>query len=80
MDWPPIGSALSPGCGDVRQGREEDIGLQVSNIPHGPYRSITHVTKTEEDGTGRTDYPYPIPYAHSPFQESEPVLDRGTLF
>ena len=36
MDWPPIGSVLFPGCGNVRQGREEDIGLQVSNIPPGP--------------------------------------------
>ena len=31
MDWPPIGSALSPGRGDVRRDREEDVGFQVSN-------------------------------------------------
>ena len=34
MDWPPIGSVLSPGRGNVWQDREEDI--EVSNIPPGP--------------------------------------------
>ncbi|KAI0264535.1 hypothetical protein BGY98DRAFT_611740 [Russula aff. rugulosa BPL654] len=28
MDWPPIGSALSPGSGNVRQDREEDVGFE----------------------------------------------------
>lgn len=36
MDWPPIGSVLFPGRGNVRRDREEDIGFQVSNIPPGP--------------------------------------------
>jgi hypothetical protein len=36
MDWPPIGSVLFPGRGNVRRDREGDIGFQVSNIPPGP--------------------------------------------
>jgi len=58
MDWPPIGSALSPGRGDVRQDREEDVGFEVSNIPPGPYRSIGSLTLPYEDrgGHGLPDY------------------------
>ena len=33
MDWPPIGSALSPGRRNVRQDCEEDVDFQVSNGP-----------------------------------------------
>ena len=36
MDWPPIGSMLYPGRGNVRQGCEGDIGFQVSNILPAP--------------------------------------------
>jgi hypothetical protein len=34
MDWPPIGSALFPGRGNVRQDHEEDT--EVSDFPPGP--------------------------------------------
>jgi hypothetical protein len=80
MDWPPIGSVLFPGRGNVRWDREEDIGFQVSNIPPAPLwiDRITYVTKTEGEGT---DDPILCDQdALSPFQESEPVLERGTLF
>jgi hypothetical protein len=48
MDWPPIGSVLFPGCGNVRQGREEDIGFQVSNIP--PFIDRSNYLRYEDRG------------------------------
>jgi hypothetical protein len=74
MDWPPIGSALSPGSGNVRQDREEDVGFEVSNIPLWIDR-ITYFT-----GKG-TDDPI-ISYQDSllPFQEPDPMDRRCMLF
>ena len=43
MDWPPIGSVLFPGSGDVRQGREEDV-FEVSCPLPDRFRSIGSLT------------------------------------